>query len=269
MIEVAWSDLDRSEFRDQRAALTIGVFDGLHKGHLRLLQSITRDQELLSVVVTFQRHPAEILAAGSFPGFIMSLAQKREALKQAGIGLVVLIDFSLEFSRLSGVEFLGRLVETFNLEFAGIGHDFRCGRGVGMDGPAVMEYLSTHGVRVSLVDAYRDGKDIVSSTRIRECITAGKLDTAQRLLGRPFALDLDGETIERDGSEAWISLDERGLLPQSSQILPPPGDYPVQIVACDGSDSHGHLTIGRNSIRLALAPKTRIRYIVLQENRVL
>ena len=85
MIEIDWSDLPDSKLSQQPAAMTIGVFDGLHRGHLSLLSSVTKAPELMPLVVTFQRHPAEILASGSFPGFIMSLAQKRQALKAAGI----------------------------------------------------------------------------------------------------------------------------------------------------------------------------------------
>lgn len=267
MIEIAWSDLPDSEYRQRPAALTIGVFDGLHRGHQSLLSSVTRDPELLPVVVTFQRHPAEILASGGFPGFIMSLAQKRQALKSAGIGVVVLIDFSLEFSRLPGSGFLQALIDSFNLQFAGIGHDFRCGHLMSMDGEAIRSFLGKRGVRVDLVEAVRDETVIVSSTDIRQHIRTGRLGAAERLLGRPFVLDASGETIEQHGPEQRISLDERGLLPESQQILPPPGNY-TATVQTERGDKRLTLTIGENSIRLPLAADTRIRYIVLHENRV-
>jgi len=268
MVEMAWSDLPDPEFASKPAAITIGVFDGLHAGHQRLLSSTTRDPALLPVVVTFQRHPTEILAAGSFPGFIMSLAQKRKALRDAGIGVVVLIDFSLEFSRLAASEFLDTLLESFDFRFAGIGHDFRCGHGMAMDGAAMRDYLGPHGVEVELVSAVRHDGPIVSSTLIRDLIRRGELNAANEMLGRPFALDVSGETVERDGDEVWISLDDRGLLPESQQILPPPGEYPA-IVEGDGFSTAAPLRIGMNSVRLPLAPGSRIRYIVVQENRVL
>lgn len=267
MIEIAWSDLPDSGYCQRPAALTIGVFDGLHRGHQSLLSSITRDPELLPVVVTFERHPAEILASGGFPGFIMSLAQKRRALKSAGIGVVVLIDFSLEFSRLPGSGFLEALIDSFNLKFAGIGHDFRCGHLMSMDGEAIRAFLGSSGVSVDLVEAVRDDTVIVSSTDIRRHIKTGKLDVAERLLGRPFVLDVSGETIEHDGSGQLIALDERGLLPESQQILPPPGNY-AAIVETEHADKRLTLTIGENSVRLPLAADTWIRYIVLHENRV-
>ena len=267
MIEIAWSDLLNSEFGLRPAAMTIGVFDGLHRGHRSLLSSITNDPELLPVVVTFQRHPAEILASEGFPGFIMSLAQKRRVLMTTGIGVVVLIDFSLEFSRVSGSDFLQTLIDSYDLRFAGIGHDFRCGYQMSMDKEDMRSYLESKGVRVDLVEAVRDRAAIVSSTQIRRHIRAGRLDAAKDLLGRSFALDVSGETIERDGPEIWIPLDDRGLLPESRQILPPPGQYSV-IVQTEHGDEREVLTIGENSIRLPLAPDTRIRYIVLQENRV-
>ena len=266
MIEIAWSDLPDSELCRRPAAMTIGVFDGLHRGHRSLLSSVTRDPELLPVVVTFERHPAAILAPGCFPGFIMSLAQKRRALQSSGIGAVVLIDFSLEFSRMSGSDFLQVLIDSFDLRFAGIGHDFHCGHEPSMDGEAVRSFLENKGVRVDLVEAIRDDAAIVSSTQIRQFVRTGRLAMAERLLGRPFVLDVSGETIERDGPMVWISLDARGLLPESRQILPPPGRYTATIET-EHAEKRVTVTIDENSVRLPLAANTGIRYIVLQENR--
>lgn len=268
MIEIAWSDLGASEFKNRPAAMTIGVFDGVHTGHQALFSSITDDPKLLPVVVTFQRHPAEILAVGSFPGLIMSHAQKREALRLAGIAVVVLIDFSLEFSRLSGPDFLQTLLDSFDLRFAGIGHDFRCGHQMAMDGEAVRKFLGSSGVRVTLEDAVSDGAGIISSTRIRRNVRAGKLDAAGRLLGRPFSLDVSREKVEQDGPQKWITLDDRGLLPESRQILPPPGKYLAEVES-EHAVEQMMVSVGENSLRLPLAPESRIRYIVLQENRVL
>ena len=267
MIEIAWSDLPDSGFCRRPVAMTIGVFDGLHRGHRSLLSTITKDPELLPVVVTFQRHPTEALASASFPGFITSLAQKRRELESAGIAVVVQIDFSLGFSRLSGADFLQTLLDSFDLQFAGIGYDFRCGHERSMNGEAMQLFLRNRGVRVDLVEPVRDDSAIVSSTQIRRHIRAGRLALAEQLLGRPFVLDVSGETIEREGPEQRISLDSQGLLPGSRQILPPPGNYTATVENEHGED-RVKLTIGENSVRLPLAADTRIRYIVLQENRV-
>ncbi|MCK4516772.1 MAG: hypothetical protein KAU31_16035, partial [Spirochaetaceae bacterium] len=189
------------------------------------------------------------------------------ALEFAGIAVVVQIDFSLEFSRLSGADFLQTLLDSFDLRFAGIGYDFRCGHEISMDGEAMQSFLGNQGVRVDLVDPVRDDSAIVSSTQIRRYIRAGRLAMAEQLLGRPFVLDVSGETIEHDGPEQWIALDDRGLLPESRQVLPPPGRYTATVETEHGED-RVRLTIGENSVRLPLAADTRIRYIVLQENRV-
>jgi riboflavin kinase / FMN adenylyltransferase len=267
MIELAWPDLPGSGLRNRAAAVTIGVFDGVHTGHQVLLSTIMGNPGLLPVVVTFERHPAEVLAPGTFSGLIMSLAQKREAFLRLGVGVLVQIDFSLEFSRLSGPEFLQTLMSSFDLRFAGIGHDFRCGHEMTMEGEEVKSFLVAGGVRVNLVQAVRAETGIVSSTRIRESVRTGKLDVAHRLLGRPFTLDVSGETVEHDGPEVRIPLDSRGLLPASRQIVPPPGKYRAA-VASGATEEQTTIAIDDNSLRLPLAPGSRIRYIVLQENRV-
>lgn len=267
MIEIAWSDLENGEYAATPAALTIGVFDGLHRGHQSLLDAIHTENGTMPVVVTFQRHPAEILATGAFPGFIMSLSQKRNALMEAGVAVVVGIDFSLEFSRMSGREFFESLVGAFLLRRVALGHDFRCGHRMSMDGREARKLLEASDVAVTLLDPLEDDGQIISSTRIRSLIRGGRLETAQHLLGRPYSLDVSGETVERDANELYITLDEHDLLPESRQILPPVGEYPALLV-CEEFTAHTTLTIGRNSIRLPLAPESRIRYIVLQDNRV-
>lgn len=271
MIEIAWHELPAALQPDQPVSLTIGVFDGLHLGHRMLIDSITENPEHIPVVVTFVRHPTELLAAGQFPGFIMSATQKMGSLEALGVGVVVLIDFTREFSRTTGEEFLQTLLHSFRIRFAAIGHDFHCGRDMAMDGEAVRNYLRTNGVDVAVLPAREIDGGVVSSTRIRGLIRAGRLAAAARLLGRPYVLDLAGTLRSRDGDAISIPIVD-GLLPGSRQIIPPPGEYVGWFEDANGEAEPDHsrvpLTIGEKSVRLPLAADPRIRYIVLQDNRV-
>ncbi|HKJ86879.1 MAG TPA: hypothetical protein VKA06_12435, partial [Spirochaetia bacterium] len=100
MTEIAWTNLNR-DFALVPSAVTVGVFDGLHLGHQELIRRVG-EPNLNSVVVTFQRHPSEILLHDSIPGFIMSTRQKRHTLEELGVDVSVLIDFTESFRRLPG-----------------------------------------------------------------------------------------------------------------------------------------------------------------------
>jgi len=123
--EIAWTNLDH-DLAQTPSALTIGVFDGLHRGHQELIRRVVEPNRT-SVVVTFQRHPTEVLLHDSIPGFIMSIRQKRRTLEGLGVDVSVLVDFTESFRRLSGRDFLTRLTESFTIRRLVVGHDFRCG----------------------------------------------------------------------------------------------------------------------------------------------
>jgi riboflavin kinase/FMN adenylyltransferase len=225
--------------------------------------------------VTFQRHPTEILLHDNIPGFIMSTRQKRHSLREMGVDVSVLIDFTEEFRRLPGSEFLDRLAASFQLRRIVVGHDFRCGYRLDTDIDAIRARFAAADVDVIEVEPVSDGEEPVSSTRVRDLILAGEIGAAGRLLGRPFALDVTDEEIEQDAGRAYIVKGRSGLLPESRQLVPPPGRYDVDLVCRDGesNDTPGAarrssiLDIGENSLSWALAPGETIRYIELKERR--
>lgn len=267
MIEVAWENLD-GEFADRPAALTVGVFDGLHEGHRALIERVV-DTDLLSVVVTFERHPTDVLLHDTIPGFIMSLGQKRAALREMGVDLSVLIDFDERFRRMPGVEFLRSLAANFDLERLVVGHDFRCGYRLDTDVDAIRAFFAGTGTEVVDVGPVARGAGTVSSTRIRRLILEGDLAQAHRLLGRPYALDLSDEQIEIDADRAYVVKSAGGLLPGSRQLLPPPGDYEAELAHAPAESVRpAVLEIGENSLSWPLVAEGTIHYIVIKDRRL-
>jgi len=269
--EIAWSNL-ADEYAEVPSAVTVGVFDGLHSGHRELVRRVV-ETDLLSVVVTFQRHPTEILLHDDIPGFIMSLRQKRHSIRDMGVDVSVLIDFTEPFRRLPGREFLDRLASGFKLRRLVVGHDFRCGYRLDTDITSIRDHFAGSDVEVMEVAPVVDGRAPVSSTRIRELILAGDLREAGVLLGRPFVLDLGDEEVERDGDRAYVVKSQGGLLAESRQLLPPPGRYRVDLLREEpdgrtrGGGREATLEVGRNSLSWPLAPGESIRYIVVKERR--
>jgi riboflavin kinase / FMN adenylyltransferase len=268
--EIAWEHLQEAPVGDP-AAVTVGVFDGLHTGHRELIRNVV-DSPWTPVVVTFERHPTELLLHDSIPGFIMSLRQKRVALRELGVAVGVFVDFTEEFRLTPGAEFFRALGRAFDLRRLVVGHDFRCGYRLdtGVDEMrALFRKSATEVVDVGPVEL---GNEPVSSTRIRSLVLEGRLAEAHRLLGRPYTLDLGEEVVEVDESRAYIVKGRGDLLPGSRQLLPPPGEYDARVsTAAEPSNdavTETVLQIGENSLSWPLVAGGRIQYIVIKDRRL-
>ncbi|MCX7025807.1 MAG: FAD synthetase family protein [Spirochaetes bacterium] len=205
---------------------TIGVFDGLHLGHVELVKRIQAGTPPGSrCAVTFRDNPKKNLRPESYQGCIFTLPQKLEALAALGVDICVLIDFSDDFSKMSGNEFLSVLTRGLHPSRVVIGHDFRCGHQLSTDARGVAVLLSTQGIRTEIVDAIvRDGV-IVSSSGIRRAIAEGRLPDAERMLGKPYSIDI--------GSASTARFADRIRILDTAQVLPPVGRYDVVAVYGD------------------------------------
>jgi riboflavin kinase/FMN adenylyltransferase len=165
---------------EKPAALTIGVFDGIHLGHRRLIERIIAKRPLLTpVIVTFrENHKLENSGCA-----IQTFDQKTAILEQSGIETLLVIDFTDSFKRMAGGEFLQILYEHGRLGFLAIGSGFRCGYKLDTDAAAIREFFNCRNVQVEIVpDVLEDGQPI-SSSRIREAIAGGNMTLAEKMLG--------------------------------------------------------------------------------------
>ncbi|MDR1575974.1 MAG: riboflavin biosynthesis protein RibF [Treponema sp.] len=180
-------------------AVTIGVFDGVHRGHQALIEKIGSGP-CLPTVVTFRQNPLRITNPGRHVGDIFSLDQKLRAFEFLGVGQAVLIDFSGNFSKISGRDFIDRLVKNGQVRLLALGGDFRCGRDLDTGVREITEQTRSLGVEIRLVEAVTEGGRRVSSSRIRRAIGAGDIEEAERLLGGKVVLDLSGIPVELSSS---------------------------------------------------------------------
>lgn len=192
---VEWEDFIAGEQGDKSLALTIGVFDGVHRGHQALIEQICSGP-CLSTVVTFKQNPLSITGLRRRAGDIFSLGQKLRAFELLGVGQTVLIDFSENFSKISGRDFIDRLVRGRQVQFLALGGDFRCGRRLDTGVREIKAQIQVLGIEIRVVEPVMEGARRVSSSRIRRAISAGALEEAERLLGRRVALDLSGIPFE-------------------------------------------------------------------------
>ena len=179
--------LDALPLDDRRSIVSIGKFDGVHRGHRAVIAGMReRADDRRVVIVTFDRHPASVLAPERAPAPLLSVAQKTEALAAAGADLVVVLPFTRELAGWSPEEFVRRvLVDALRASEVVVGADFRYGaRGAGS-----VETLREEGARLGFAlrlvdDVCEHNGRRVSSTGIREALDGGRIEEASEALGR-------------------------------------------------------------------------------------
>ncbi|MDR1073922.1 MAG: FAD synthetase family protein [Treponema sp.] len=165
------------------AAMTIGVFDGVHRGHQSLIRRVT-EHGPCPTVITFKKNPKQTLAPQIYAGDIITLNEKLIIFERMGVQRTILIDFSEDFRRLKGREFIESLVYEGNLRFLVVGDNFRCGCRLDADAQAVKSIVAEHGIACEVVEPVMFRGERVSSSRIRTALIAGDWAKAAAFLGR-------------------------------------------------------------------------------------
>ncbi len=204
------------------AAVTIGNFDGLHFGHRQILRQLIATG-LAPVVLTFDPHPAKVLAPDRAPKLLMTTAQKLRAFKAAGVEAVLLLPFSLEFARLTPDDF-ARLIlaEALKAKLVMVGEDFRFGYKQAGDIETLKLLGAAYGFAVAPISPIERHAERISSTAIRRLITGGAVSRACRMLGAPFALE--GDVVKGQGIGSKQSVPTLNLAPEN-EVLPKNGVY--------------------------------------------
>jgi len=211
--------------------LAIGVFDGVHLGHRAVIEAAEESARLAggtAVVVTFDPHPVEVLKPELAPRLLTDTPHKLLVLgREFRLGAVLLVRFDADFASLSGESFVGQLLaaaEEGGIARICVGRSWRFGKGRSGD-LALLERLGeAHGFSVSGIDTVELGGDRVSSTRVRESVAAGDLDTAALLLGRRYSVH--GPVVRGRQLGRTIGFPTANLSVNREQ-LPPPGVYAV------------------------------------------
>lgn len=267
MQAIDWNELCAGEFSATATAVTIGVFDGLHAGHRALIRRVVEGQGTRSLVLTFAVHPALALDPAGFGGYLQTRAQTLTRLEAIGVDACVLIDFTERFRAMSGQEFLKQLARAVDLRRLVIGYDFRCGHGPDMNPADIARFFSGSHTAVEIVDPVVLDGHPVSSSRLRRILAEGGVDVVGRLLAAPYTIDLSAEAIVNGTAHAGVRI-TNGRTVAGMQVLPPPGNYEVELVGDPGaSRAATTLTIDENSLRWPLAAVGTIRYIVVHERR--
>ncbi len=235
------------EYNESKSSVvTIGTFDGIHKGHQKIFNKVinaSKQSNLSSVVLTFFPHPRIILNKYNDIKMIDTLDEKIEHLEKIGIDNLIIHPFDKKFSLLSADQFIKEyLIEKLKLKHIIIGYDHRFGKGREASVSDLKEYSSEFNFIVDEIDAQEIEKIAISSTKIRDSINQGDLETTKKYLGRFFSLT--GKVVKGDGLGKQIDYPTANILIEEDyKIIPKDGVYYIR-TTIDNKLYNGMMNIG-------------------------
>lgn len=209
------------EALDPPTAVTVGVFDGVHLGHRTLLKRL-QARSLPTVVLTFEPHPAEVLAPGIKARLITTIEERLALLEGIGIDVVAVVDLA-EIRHLAPEEFVSKiLLSKLGAGDVVVGEDFQFGRDRAGDCEFLIEAGRLHGFDVDVVSLL-ETEGVISSSRIRHLIEEGDVGGAARLLGSRFRIS--GEVVPGDRRGKDLGFPTANLRPPDRKVIPGNGIY--------------------------------------------
>ena len=230
--------------------VTLGTFDGLHLGHQKIISDVV-DEALErgaeSVVVTFDRHPAELLRPENVPYFLTSFEDKVSLIADCGIDHLLVIPFDQAESERSAEDFVREiLIGKLSTELLIVGHDVHFGNN--REGnfsflERVAKELDFEIRKVDPVMLSRDDSEAISSTAIRRALRGGEVESATQMLGRPYSIS--GEVVYGDQRGRTIGFPTANLVLSSDRAWPADGVYAGIFTRTDDSEHMCAINVGR------------------------
>ena len=244
-------------------ALTIGNFDGVHLGHRALLARLgaaARARALLPAALTFEPHPREYFAPESAPARLSTLREKLELIAADGVDYVCVAPFNARLAALSAEDFIERvLLDALRVRHLIIGDDFRFGADRRGDFALLKAAGEQHGFTVEAMDSVVCAGERVSSSAVRDALARGELERAERLLGRPYAIDgriVHGQKLGRRLGFATANILIKHERPPLS------GVFAVEVDGLAGSPQAGVANLGlRPSVDNRMRPLLEVHLL--------
>ena len=244
-------DNDQADYSGRGAAVTIGAFDGVHRGHRQViatLRGLAAERDLRTVVVTFDRHPASVVRPDSAPLLLTDLDQKLELLAGCGVDATFVVRFDAQRALQTAEDFVvADLVTSLGTRLVTIGTDFHFGHERAGNVRMLEDLGTTMGFEVlahELVDLDgRPSSESVSSTRIRAALRAGDLTAANAMLGRPH--EVRGVVGHGDGRARELGYRTANLAVPETICLPADGIYAGWCRTPDGMSRACAISLGR------------------------
>ncbi len=233
----------KQKFKD--TVLTLGNFDGLHLGHIKILKLVSSRAKALgakSVVYTFDPHPLKVVAPEKSPPLMLTVEDKACLVESFGIDYMVVAEFTKKFASKDPRVFVKEvLVDSLSTSEVIVGHDYAFGKGKRGTIGFLKELGAEFGFKVTVVKPYRLAGKIVSSSRVRAEVKNGRLRSAAKLLGRDFSIK--GTVVHGTDIGHALGFPTANILPKT-ELIPKEGVYAVR-AEIDGKSVDGVANIGR------------------------
>ena len=230
----------------KQSVLTVGTFDGVHRGHEAIIREVTRRSKSLggarSVVVTFDPHPKEIVGSGPV-AFLASLDERLSIFRALGVDLAFVVAFTYDFSRLTSREFFERFIVCgVGVSDVIVGHDHMFGRDREAGFRELRKMGEETGFTASVVEPITVDGAIVSSSAIRAMLSAGEVTRAAKFLGREYGIG--GRVVHGDGRGRELGVPTANIQPAFAKKLVPHGGVYIVRVIRQAAEHFGMLNIG-------------------------
>jgi len=209
----------------QNSWLTIGVFDGVHRGHREIIHRLVSGahaNHAPAAVLTFDPHPASVLT-GKEMRCLTTPAERADLLTALGVDIVVTQRFTRDLSTATALEYMSRLKESLGLTHLLIGYDFALGKGREGNAARLTQIGRELNYTVEIINALSDESGVISSTEIRKLISTGNMIEAAKLLG--YTYNLSGTVIHGDGRGHRINIPTANIDYPRQKVLPANGIY--------------------------------------------
>ena len=205
--------------------LTVGVFDGVHRGHQEIIKALTAGahaNDAPAVVLTFDPHPAKVLGRGDIK--LLTLPDERaELLGELGVDVVITHLFDKDVADITALDFMKQLKSHLGLQYLVLGYDSTLGKNREGNATRLTEIGKELDYAVEVISALSDESGVISSTEIRKLISTGDVAEAERLIGHPYSLH--GPVIHGDGRGKRINVPTANIGYSHEKIIPANGIY--------------------------------------------
>jgi riboflavin kinase / FMN adenylyltransferase len=221
---------DARPARWQHPVLALGNFDGLHRGHVKIIERVRRvagERGATALVMTFDPHPPRVVRPDKAPPLLMTKAQRIQALERAGVDGVAVVRFTPDLSRWDPETFVRSvLVEWLHVSEVWVGANFLFGHDRAGNFSSLRALGSRYGFRAEKIDPVRYKDFVVSSTRIRRLISEGRVDEAGALLGHPYTIE--GTVVQGDQRGRQLGFPTANIA-TVNELIPPHGVYATTV----------------------------------------
>ena len=235
-----------SQIFDNHTYIALGSFDGLHLGHMALIKKViklSKEANCNSMVYTFKNHPLAIINEEIVPKLLCNNEYKTELFEKAGLDILNLVNFDMEFMKITPEKFIENIVNCYKAKGLIVGFNYRFGYKNLGDVELLQKLSIKYNFELHVMEAVKFSGEVVSSSKIRHYISEGEVQEANKLLGRPYMMDgkvIVGKQLGRTIGFPTINLDYN-----KSYILPSGGVY-YTIVEYNGKLFKGITNVGYN-----------------------